>query len=99
MGRATVRDGSSQRTGRGDSAGHASVNVSPSLCLGLPFIRSTRGSSDGDGRLDESNLTRREQERVSETRLEHRSCSSSRTAQGAACNSVVIHIYRSDRQE
>ena len=43
-------DGSSQRTRRGDSAGHASINVSPDLCPGLPFIRSTRGSFHGDAR-------------------------------------------------
>ena len=38
-------DGGSQRTDRGDSASHASIYVSPNLCPGLPFIRSTRGSS------------------------------------------------------
>ena len=98
-------DGSGQRTDRGHSAGYASTDVGPNLCPGLPFIRSTRGSSYED----DSNLTRRylltsfvasrERERASETRLEPRSCSSSRTAQGAACNSAVIHIYRLDRQE
>ena len=38
-------DGSSQKTDRGDSAGHASIYVSPNLCPGLPFIRSTGGFS------------------------------------------------------
>ena len=41
-------DGSNQKTDRGDSASHASIYVSPNLCPGLPFIRSTRGSSYGD---------------------------------------------------
>ena len=42
-------DGSGQRTGRGYNAGYVSTNVSPNLCPGLPFIRSTRGSSYEDG--------------------------------------------------
>ena len=44
-------DGSSQRAGRGYSAGYASTDISPNLCPGLPFIRSTRGSSYTDGYL------------------------------------------------
>ena len=81
-------DESSQKTGRGHSAGYASTDVSPSLCPGLPFIRSTRGTSYGDTRIDTNSFSlvaSREPERASETRLELRSCSSSRTAQGAAC--------------
>ena len=37
-------DGSSQRPRRGHSAAYASTNVSPNLCPGFPYIRSTRGS-------------------------------------------------------
>ena len=47
-------DGSSQRmtpAGHGHSVGNASIYVSPNLCPGLPYIRSTRGSSYGDDPL------------------------------------------------
>ena len=55
-------DGSGQRTGRGHSAGYASTYVSPNLCPGLPFIRSTRGSFNKND--DNGGNYRREAERL-----------------------------------
>ena len=93
-------DGSSQKTDRGHSAGYASTDVSPNLCPGLPFIRSTRGSSYDDACTIKTLRAESERERelprlgwstdlvVHPVRLRER-----------LVNSVVFHIYRSDRQE
>ena len=77
-------DGSSQKTGRGHSAGYVSTYISPNLCPGLPFIRSTRGSSYEDRPTDAGLIfyfTRRERE-LPRLGKELRSCISSFTAQG-----------------
>ena len=48
MGHPRRGDGSSQKTDLGHSAGYVSTYISPNLCPGLHFIRSTGGSSYGD---------------------------------------------------